>query len=448
MSGSSRSPHEQPLGRLRRLLGERPGVHAWKIHQRQVESVELFFVRRSLDMHRAKQVLHLDLTLYHDFREEGRDWRGSSTLRVPPSAAPAEILQLIERGLEAARFARNPPYPLVPPVAAAAMAPVATGAPPLEQRVEPAIRALYREDRHPQGGINSAELFLSRVEHRLLNSEGLEVRFRQDLGLLELITTWQGSREEVELYEQERFCGLPEELLARTVREQLEAGRDRALAQPTPGREDLPVLLVGEPVRALLAYYRDQTSAENVYRQVSTAVVGRPLHPGSAAAGPSAADAVTLRLDPALDGSPDSTPFDGDGFPLAPVTVLEQGIVRRLWGSLRFCHYLGAPPTGEIGNFLVEPGSRPLRELASRPHLELRRFSDFRCNTATGDFGGEIRLGYLVDGGRRTPITGGSIGGNLLEVQQGMLLSRELQQKENFRGPRALLLPGVAVAGG
>ena len=236
---------------------------------------------------------------------------------------------------------------------------------------------------------------------------------------------------------------MPLEDLARLVRGQLEASRDRALAVPTPSRRGLPILLVGEPVRDFLAYYRDQTSAENVYNRLSTAQVGQALQPAEAGA-----DRVTLRLDPQMEGSPDAAPFDEDGFPLAPVEVLREGVVRRLWGSLRHCSWLGVEPTGRIPGFLVEPGALAEAELAAGPHVELCSFSDFQCNTTTGDFGGEIRLGYLVEGGRRVPVTGGSIGGNLLEVQRTLRLSREVQRKESFRGPRALRLDGLALAGG
>ncbi len=433
---------EGTLERVRQALAGIPAVHAWKIVRRRVESVELFFVRRQLDMHRAREVEHFDLTLYHDFEEDGRRFRGSSTRRIPPTAGPAEIAAQVEAGVEAARFVRNPPFPLVPPRASGPASTPAADPTPLARRVEPAIEALFREDRFQEGGINSAELFLHRADVRLLNSEGLDVRFGQETGLLELITSWRGPQEEVEMYGQERFPGVPLELLARTVREQLEASRDRAHARPTPGRRDLPVLLVGEPVRELLGYYRDQTAAESVFKQLSTARVGRALQ-----AEDGGADPVSLSLDPGLDGSPDSAPFDGDGFPLAPARILERGVVRRLWGGVRFCSYLGLEPTGETANFLVEPGSLALAEMHLRPHLELRSFSDFQCHTTTGDFGGEIRLGYLVDGGSRVPVTGGSIGGNILDVQRTMRLSREIWQKENFRGPRAVLLSDVAVAG-
>lgn len=451
---------EMNAERIGRVLAKIPRVHAWLVHQRSVESVELFFIGRRLDMHRGKQVRRIDLTVYHDFQEDERELRGSFSLQIHPTMDRPELLRQVDRGIEAARYVRNPRYPLVTPAMLSAR-PGRPGEPPAGRSaaepptapspaaaaypcgsIEAAIRSLFREDLFAEGRINSAELFLQRTDHVLLNSEGLDVQFRQDQGALEVVTHWRGPGEEVELIGQVRFPGEPGDILARTVREQLEASRDRAQARPTPARTGLPILLSGEPVREFLEYYRAQTSAENVYKQVSSAQVGRPIQQPA-----EEADALTLSLDPWMPESPDSAPFDPDGYPLAPVNLIEGGVVRRLWGSLRFSSYLGIPPTGLVPNVRIEPGRRTLEELRRAPHLELQYFSDFQCDTTTGDFGGEIRLGYLFDGDRRMPVSGGSIGGNVLEVQRSMLLSREIQQKESFRGPRAVLLSGVSISG-
>ena len=74
-------------------------------------------------------------------------------------------------------------------------------------------------------------------------------------------------------------------------------------------------------------------------------------------------------------------------------------------------------------------------------------FSDFQMDTFDGHFGGEIRLGFLYDGEKRIPVTGGSINGSILDAQKNLVFSRETQVEKNFQGPAAVCLEGVNVAG-
>lgn len=75
-------------------------------------------------------------------------------------------------------------------------------------------------------------------------------------------------------------------------------------------------------------------------------------------------------------------------------------------------------------------------------------FSDFITEPLTGDFGGEFRLAYYSDpDGQRYPVTGGSVSGNIKDVQAQMYLSRETQSTTGFKGPLAIRLPEISVAG-
>jgi len=58
--------------------------------------------------------------------------------------------------------------------------------------------------------------------------------------------------------------------------------------------------------------------------------------------------------------------------------------------------------------------------MKKEPYLYVVSFSDFSMDSLSGYFGGEIRLAYLFDGEKVTPVTGGSVSGNLLELQKDM----------------------------
>lgn len=92
----------------------------------------------------------------------------------------------------------------------------------------------------------------------------------------------------------------------------------------------------------------------------------------------------------------------------------------------------------------VEGGEKTLEELENAPYLELHYFSDFQMDEWTGDFGGEIRLGIYFDGEKEIYVTGGSISGNIKDVD--MYLSKDMQTKDNYICPKAIKLLGVTIA--
>jgi predicted Zn-dependent protease len=401
--------------RLEGLLTGTPGVSDWKLVERRVEGQELFFVGRELDMQRSKTVRHLGLTVYHDFETEGKPYRGAVRISVHPEATQAELFRWIEEAVFAAARVRNEPFPLVEPAAKRVDLPESRFSErAASQWLAPLSEALLDHETVEGARVNSAELFLNRVETRIRNSRGVDASFSD--------------------YQPEQ--------LREEVRSELELARDRAAAQPMPLLRTADVILSGEPVGEFLHYYLTQSSAESIYNNISRFKAGDGLQ-GEVVRG----DRLSIRGEPYLPGSPASAPWDADGFPLESTLIVEGGVLRRVWGSRRFCHYLGVEPTGVLPNIRVGAGSRGLAEMRGEAGLEVAVFSDFHSDPITGDFGGEVRLAYLLEGGRRRPVSGGSVSGNLKELHGAMYLSRELERRGSFEGPRAVQLFGVSVTG-
>jgi PmbA protein len=413
--------------------------------ERQVERRELYLIGHRVDMRRAAMLRRVELTLYRDFQREGQRLRGSATLRVPSGCLKGELERLLERGAEAARWAENPYYPLVqpgagepePPVSAYAAHPVE-----LERALEPLAAGLFAAEQEIEGAcLNSAELFVENVQTRILNSEGLDVGFPSFRGSGELVVEAQGPTGEVELFQELSFAEVRAELLQEEARRLLGLCRDRARASPTLPLGSFPLLLAGEAVPQFFEYYTFHTAAESVYARLARFAVGQSVQ-GEQVRG----DPLTLRLEPYLAHSTSSAPWDADGFPLRPVAPVEEGRLLRYWGPLRYCHYLGVPPTGTLPNLRVLPGSRSLAELRGRC-LEAVSFSDFHLDPVTGDFGGELRLAYQVEeDGSRKPVTGGSVSGRIGELAS-LWLSAETQARPGYLGPLGLRLEPVAVTG-
>ena len=88
-----------------------------------------------------------------------------------------------------------------------------------------------------------------------------------------------------------------------------------------------------------------------------------------------------------------------------------------------------------------------LKEMKARPYLLPVALSDFQMDAFTGHFGSEIRLAYWFDGETTRIVTGGSLNGSILAVQDRLLFSKEQTSSLAYDGPKALLLPGISVAG-
>jgi PmbA protein len=127
--------------------------------------------------------------------------------------------------------------------------------------------------------------------------------------------------------------------------------------------------------------------------------------------------------------------------------VVERGILKRLTGGIRYADWLGEPRRGSFPLFSVSEGSIGLERLRAESHLEVAKFSDFRLEPTTGDFGGEIRLAYWFDGEKRVPLTGGSISGSVAELRAAMVRSRERSLGTRSLCPAAIKLRGVSITG-
>ena len=142
-----------------------------------------------------------------------------------------------------------------------------------------------------------------------------------------------------------------------------------------------------------------------------------------------------------------SNPYSSEGIPMKDLTLLKEGELKAIHGNARFAYYLGVEPTGIYSAVKLDNGTKAFEEMKKEPYLYVVSFSDFSMDSLSGYFGGEIRLAYLSDGEKVTPVTGGSVSGNLLELQKDMAFSTERYKDKDYDGPFAVEFHGVAVAG-
>ncbi|MFZ5351106.1 MAG: TldD/PmbA family protein [Bacillota bacterium] len=431
------------INTLKTYLNSRADLSGWRIKYTTTKSQELFFIGRSIDMSRCKDVEHLKLTVYKDFEENGARYRGLSTLEIHPSFNEIEIEKAVDASLLAASLSKNEYFPLVKPkdiVAESAKSSFDQGA--LEEHITAIAAAVFQADKYQNGKLNSFEIFLDKNNTRILNSEGVDVDYTDYHGRVEFVVTWKDDSEEVELSKDLHFSDFDPEYLKNKVDDLMVRAKYKAQAQKTPEIGSGTVILSDEAAKELLKYYCVQAEASAVYNKTSVFKLGERIQ-GDAVKG----DLINIALKRYIKGSTKSVPYDEDGLPLHDINLYEDGILKRYWGSSRYCHYIGVEPTGNINNIEVQGGSKSIAELKKDPYLEILAFSAFNVNNLTGDFAGEIRFGWYHDGNTTIPVTGGSISGNILKSHGNMQLSKEQQQDDGFLGPYSVRLSDISITG-
>lgn len=414
----------------------RCGISMWRINETVEETAELFFVRKELDTRRTKDVRKYEVTVFRDVDGQpgGEPTRGSTSVKLISAMDDDQIDEELRGAYYAAQFASNPYFELTDPTTAPMIEKTGelSGA-PLAQSAGKMARALFAPDRHEDAFINSAELFVSRSAQRILSSEGTDVAYTDAKVSGEFVVQCK-QPEDVEIHNDFEYGELDEQALSDKVAEALTFVRDRARAQRIlkSGRYDL--VLSGNAVVEMLSYYVDRSSAFMVYGHYST------WQNGDDAQGEADGERLSLTLRA-------TQPYSAEGIPMADLPLLDSGKLLAYHGPNRFCRYLGVKPTGSYEKVSCANGTVPFEELKKGPCLWAVTFSDFQLDVMSGHFGGEIRLAYLIEDGKVTPVTGGSVNGSILEAQRDLTFSTQRYVTAKYDGPYAMRLKDVSIAG-
>lgn len=418
------------ITRIQKAL-ERCGITLWRINETVEETAELFFVKKELDTRRSKDVRKYEVTVFRD-TEEGK--RGFTSVQLVSSMEDDELDGELKGAYYAAQFAANPYFDLPETVKAPmveATGELATA--PLAGSAGKMAKALFAPDTHADAFVNSAEIFVERKRVRILSSGGTDVSYANAKVNGEFVVQSK-EPEDVELHNQFAYDALEEAALSAKVEEALSFVRDRAHAQKVLKSGKYDLLLTGDNVAEVLGYYTSRSAASMVYAHYST------WKPGEDVQGETSGERLDLTLRA-------TEPYSEEGIPMVDRPLLEGGKLQMYHGANRFCRYLGIGPTGNYEKLSCGNGTVPFGEMKKGPVLWAVTFSDFQMNVMTGTFGGEIRLAYLIEDGKATPVTGGSVNGSLLEGQKDLTFSTDRYVSSRYDGPYAVRIKNVNVAG-
>ncbi len=440
------------LDKVVRALRTQPGVDDWLVRLVRKTSTQYYTIGARPESRREVDSEHAVVTVMNDHpgaREAEGIKRGEAQLTVLPTDL-ARLPEKLEEAVFMASLTDNPPYEPAQPASYPEVDLVdreiqSEPHQVAERLVAQLIQALAGEK---NVRLSSAEVFLETSHIALANSRGASgEQLRTDL-LVDFVLLASGRDNEMESHIALERCRTADLDMAKLARQQAQYARD-AIAAGTPRTGVFPVLISDEALAELFMSGGEsplvfRSSAQIKYQQLTTWKVGQ-----SVLLAEPTGDPFTMYSDTLVPFGTRSGRFDHDGLPGQRTVIVENGVLRRLWASNRYAQYLGIDASGTFGNMELATGSTPYIDLQddAEPLYHIVAFSAMSPDPITGDFVGEIRLGYELEDGHRRPIRGGSISGNLLAALAGAKLSQERTFLGDYVGPRAMRLPQITVAG-
>ena len=422
------------IDRIRKIL-EEEGVSVYRIVRERDERAELYFIKKELDLPRYADVTLYAVEVFCDFEEDGVKYRGSTGANIAPGMEDEEIRRKIREAYFAAGFVKNPYYELPDAVSEERKESESDlKGKDLREVAAAFAKAAFEVPSDDNAFVNSLEIYAHHNEREIVASNGLHTAFDSDRVRGEFVTQCR-QPEDVEQFRQFSYNSLDLDAFRKKIEEGIEDVKKRAAAKSAPKSGTCNVILRGEQVAELLSYYAIRSDAAIIFPHYSD------WKEGDAVQQAEGGEALKLRLI-ATD------PYSQEGIPMEDRVLIEDGVLKTVHGTNRFCRYLQKKPTGEYRKLACDNGSMAYEEMKKQGTvLECVSFSDFQTDFMAGTFGGEVRLSLLHEDGKTTPLSGGSINGRLADVQGKLIFSKERYADSAYEGPYAVLIPDVPVAG-
>jgi len=443
------------LQRIIEAVRREEGVHDWLARHIRKTSTQYYTIGSRAESRRSVQSEKVLVTVMNDHAASAggqEQMRGQAQATILPAdlADETSLQHKLNQAVFMAHLADNSPYGLpapaeYPTVELADLTIQSRAKQVAEGLVQQLLAALEHEK---DVRLSSAEAFVEETQIELQNSRGCHGEQTQTSLLLDWVLLAASSNDEMESHlavERRRVSDVD---VAGMVRRHAQYARDALLAT-APRTGVFPVVVSDEALEELLMaeghsplIYR--SSAQLKYQRMTPWEVGATIFTTS----PSG-DQFTLYSHALLPFGMRSAAFDAEGLATHRLPIVEKGLLSRFWAEQRYAEYLQVPATGTFGNMEIAAGTHPFSALldddATLYHIVA--FSAMSPDPFTGDFVGEIRLGYELTAGRARPIRGGSISGNLFDVLARAQLSQETTFLGDYVGPRAMRFADVTVAG-
>ena len=302
--------------------------------------------------------------------------------------------------------------------------------------------------KHPQVRLTAAECFGELQTVHLVNSRGIDAEQELTQVAAEFVLRAGKDGREVETFEEMTRRRASDLDLAAVV-ERKARQTLHLLEAETPASWQGPVVLRDAALTNFMTgtsliggVLQTLGSAASKYAKYSAWEIGQPVFRGEVKGDP-----LTVWANRCIPFGTVSNRFDNEGLPAQRLELIRDNVLVNFAASQRYADYMNLPPTGAFGGVELPPGRTPASSLLSEPYVEIAQFSWFNPDSITGDFATEIRLGYLVENGKRKPFKGGQLIGNYMDALANVRWSAETGFFGNYLGPHTARFEGLKLAG-
>jgi len=436
------------IGKIRKAIEKNSAIKAWIIRQESIQSSQQYELKDHAEAIRDVKNELFTVDVLCDSRDkDGKLSSGLGTVSILPGG---EIQSALEKAVLTAQLVRNEPYDFADP----APIPELELADPVFQKdpegeINRILAALKQtSDLYPHVRLTAAECFGEEKNTRLISSKGMDARQTTTDIYLQWVFIGGEGNDEVETFaeiQRRRISDLNLEeeasLRAQYTSDLLQAGKPENYTGPVVVQGGtLAVMVAGDVLGGSLLQALSNGGLK--YSGETPWEIGKSIFRGEVKG-----DDFTAWANRQLAYGVPSSAFDNEGIPAQRVPLISDNKLTSFTADQRFAHYLDMEPTGSFGSLELPPGETSTLDLLSGSYIEIAEFSWFNPNRMTGDFACEIRLGYLVENGKKKPFKGGMLVGNLLDALADVSWSRETGFYGNYLGPRGARFNALQVAG-
>ena len=427
---------QERIDALKHIL-EESGCIAWEITDTAEEGWEFYLIGRKLDQHRVRHVNHVSVRVFAKAQEAGKV--GTASGEIAPMADDGEMHRAVSDLMAAAPYALNPVWKLNLPKPAPEAG--TSPDPDVEAIASDFLRTIRDLPEDSRAGVNSSEVFVTRVTKRFLNSEGVDVSDTYPVSMAEVIINARDETHEIELYRMLDSGTCDAEKVRTQLTDAMRYGKDKLVAQPTPYVQTMDLVLSTDAALEVYNWYIAHLNTAYKYQGYSDWEIGKPV------AEDADGDHVTITARRQLPNSSANCRFDNEGAWKQDLVLMSGNVPCAFWGPRQFAQYLGLEDTFNATNFEVTGGTSGPEALRTGEYLEVVEFSSFQVDDVSGDLAGEIRLGYLHRGGETVIVSGGSVSGNMSDAVRRIRFSKESAQYDSMLIPAVTRIGGISVTG-
>jgi len=436
------------LTQIVEALEKRKDLAGWTVRHLRSREVQVYAVQKGIESQRTvESEKYLIDVLRNTSMADGSPAVGSGDAAVLPGD---DIERIIDQAALIAGLVANPVYalPAPAPLPVVSLCDAKLQADPSGTMREVMDRIRLAAGKDSNVHLTAAECFGEITNIHLINHRGIDaeqVSTNIDIEYVLLSGREEHRSETFNEISRRRVADLDIEAdIAKRVRfttDLLDASAPTSWLGSVILRDDaLAVFLAGDNLNG--SVIQSLASAASKYAQFSNWEIGKPVFRGEVKGDP-----LTVWANRVMPFGTGSNRFDSEGIPAGRVELIRENELSAFAASQRYAEYLKIPPTGAFGNIELPAGIASSAQLLAEPYVEIIQFSWFNPDPITGDFATEVRLGYLVENGRRKPFKGGQLVGNYMDALADVRWSAETGFFGSYLGPRTARFNELKLAG-